>query len=203
MSVVIMVRSGKELFLFGDKKSTHINNFDREKETYEEQSVSYDSRKVYQVKDDIIIGMVGSSLGYDNLFRYVINNQQVEKDVADMMENYQDFVHNWLDYQYDDIKKYFDNINIDLIYAAYDDINILKSDIDCFLELDIPHISTYSLIIEDNTVLKINGTKNIDEDLDYEMYNYIQDTLEKNGYIHYEISNYYESSFRYRSQHYC
>ena len=53
--------------------------------------------------------MVGSSLGYDNLFRYVINNQQVEKDVADMMENYQDFVHNWLDYQYDDIKKYFDN----------------------------------------------------------------------------------------------
>lgn len=109
MSVVIMVRSGKELFLFGDKKSTHINNFDREKETYEEQSVSYDSRKVYQVKDDIIIGMVGSSLGYDNLFQYVINNQQVEKDVADMIENYQDFVHNWLDYQYDDIKKYFDN----------------------------------------------------------------------------------------------
>lgn len=38
------------------------------------------------------------------------------------------------------VKKYFDNINIDLIYAAYDDINILKSDIDCFLELDI---STY------------------------------------------------------------
>ena len=109
MSVVIMVRSGKELFLFGDKKSTHIDNFDREKETYEVQSVSYDSRKVYQIKDDIIVGMVGSSLGYDNLFRYVINNQQVEKDVADMMEDYQDFVHNWLDYQYDDIKKYFDN----------------------------------------------------------------------------------------------
>ena len=97
------------------------------------------------------------------------------------------------------IKKYFNNINIDLIYAAYDDINILKSDIDCFLELDIPHISTYSLIIEDNTVLKINGTKNIDEDLDYEMYNYIQDTLEKNGYIHYEISNYARSG--YQSKH--
>jgi hypothetical protein len=68
------------------------------------------------------------------------------------------------------VKKYFDNINIDLIYAAYDDINILKSDIDCFLKLDIPHISTYSLIIEDNTMLKINGMKNIDEDIDYEMY---------------------------------
>ena len=83
------------------------------------------------------------------------------------------------------VKKYFDNINIDLIYAAYDDINILKSDINCFLELDIPHISTYSLIIEDNTILKINGMKNIDEDTDYEMYKYIENTLEKNNYIHY------------------
>ena len=97
------------------------------------------------------------------------------------------------------VKKYFDNINIDLIYAAYDDINILKSDINCFLELDIPHISTYSLIIEDNTILKINGMKNIDEDTDYEMYKYIENTLEKNNYIHYEISNYAKDG--YQSKH--
>ena len=97
------------------------------------------------------------------------------------------------------VKKYFDNINIDLIYAAYDDINILKSDINCFLELDIPHISTYSLIIEDNTMLKINGMKNIDEDIDYEMYKYIEDALEKNNYIHYEISNYAKNG--YQSKH--
>ena len=97
------------------------------------------------------------------------------------------------------VKRYFSNINIDLIYAAYDDINILKSDIDCFLKLDIPHISTYSLIIEDNTVLKINGMKNIDEDIDYEMYKYIEDALEKNDYIHYEISNYAKNG--YQSKH--
>lgn len=97
------------------------------------------------------------------------------------------------------VKRYFSNINIDLIYAAYDDINILKSDIDCFLKLDIPHISTYSLIIEDNTMLKINGMKNIDEDIDYEMYKYIEDTLEKNNYIHYEISNYVKNG--YQSKH--
>ena len=97
------------------------------------------------------------------------------------------------------VKRYFSNINIDLIYAAYDDINILKSDIDCFLELDIPHISTYSLIIEDNTMLKINGMKNIDEDIDYEMYKYIEDALEKNNYIHYEISNYAKNG--YQSKH--
>lgn len=97
------------------------------------------------------------------------------------------------------VKRYFSNINIDLIYAAYDDINILKSDIDCFLKLDIPHISTYSLIIEDNTMLKINGMKNIDEDIDYEMYKYIEDALEKNDYIHYEISNYAKNG--YQSKH--
>lgn len=97
------------------------------------------------------------------------------------------------------VKKYFDNINIDLIYAAYNDINILKRDIDNFLKLDIPHISTYSLIIEDNTILKIKGMKNIDEDLDCDMYKYIEDILEKNNYIHYEISNYAKEG--YESKH--
>ena len=93
------------------------------------------------------------------------------------------------------VKKYFDNINIDLIYAAYEDINILKEDIDTFLLLDIPHISTYSLIIENNTMLKINGYKNISEDIDYEMYKYIEKILEENNYVHYEISNYAKNGF--------
>lgn len=97
------------------------------------------------------------------------------------------------------VKKYFDNINIDLIYAAYNDINILKKDIDYFLSLNIPHISTYSLIIEDNTVLKIKGMNNIDEDIDYEMYKYIENTLERNHYNHYEISNYAKEG--YESKH--
>ena len=39
----------------------------------------------------------------------------------------------------------------------------LKKDIDFLISLDVPHISTYSLIIEDNTKLKINGVKNIDK----------------------------------------
>lgn len=96
-------------------------------------------------------------------------------------------------------KKYFDNINIDLIYAVTNDINIVKEDIDEFLKLGIPHISAYSLIIEDKTVLKINNYQNIDEDIDYEMYKYIENTLEKNGYIHYEISNYAKDN--YESKH--
>ena len=121
---------------------------------------------------------------FDNSIIKLLGRNHTKKDVYNKMEI---------------VKRYFSNINIDLIYAAYDDINILKSDIDCFLRLDIPHISTYSLIIEDNTMLKINGMKNIDEDIDYEMYKYIEDALEKNNYIHYEISNYAKNG--YQSKH--
>lgn len=88
-------------------------------------------------------------------------------------------------------KKLFDNINIDLIYGIPNQkLSDLKEDIKTFLKLDINHISTYSLIIEPHTTLFINNESNIDEELDLEMYNYICDTLEKHGYIHYETSNF-------------
>ena len=97
-------------------------------------------------------------------------------------------------------KKYFTNINIDLMYAIPgEDINTLKEDLEYFIKLDIPHISCYSLIIEDHTKLGIKDTKYILEDLDYEMYSLIEKTLEKNGYIHYEISNYAKKG--YESKH--
>lgn len=84
----------------------------------------------------------------------------------------------------------FKNINIDLIYGVEENIEIIKEDLKTFLKLDIPHISYYSLIIEDNTLLKINKFKQISEEIDYAMYKYIEETLEDNNYIHYEISNY-------------
>lgn len=97
------------------------------------------------------------------------------------------------------VKRYFDNINIDLIYAVTDDINIVKDDVQDFLKLNIPHISVYSLIIEDKTILKINNYCNIEEDVDYDMYKYIETTLESNGYKHYEVSNYAKEG--YESKH--
>ena len=87
-------------------------------------------------------------------------------------------------------KKYFSNINIDLIYAVDDDVEIVKNDIGKFLELDIPHISCYALILEEHTKLYIDKYQNIDDDIEYKMYKYISDTLKKNGYNHYEVSNY-------------
>ena len=76
-------------------------------------------------------------------------------------------------------KNYFNNINIDLIYAIKDEtLNDLKNDLESFIKLDIPHISCYSLIIEPNTLLNNLKTKPINEDLDYEMYKLIESTLE-------------------------
>lgn len=87
------------------------------------------------------------------------------------------------------------NINIDLMYGINKNINKVKEDIDYFLKLDIPHISTYGLIIENNTILGNKKVQYIDQDLEYEMYKYIENTLEKNNYIHYEISNYAKEGY--------
>ena len=97
-------------------------------------------------------------------------------------------------------KKYFSNINIDLMYAFPNEtISDLKKDLDFFKELNVEHISTYSLIIEDNTVLGNNNTKYIDEEIDRKMYETIIEYLDSLGYIHYEISNF--SKKGYESKH--
>lgn len=92
------------------------------------------------------------------------------------------------------------NINVDLMYALPgEDLDILKKDLEFICNLNIKHISTYSLIIENNTLLSINGCSNISEDLDYDMYMFICKYLEKNGFSHYEISNF--SKEGYESRH--
>ena len=94
----------------------------------------------------------------------------------------------------------FNNINIDLIYALpVEDIEILKKDLEYLFSLNIEHISTYSLIIENHTVLKINNIENISEELDYEMYKLICKEMKNNNYEHYEISNF--SKVGYNSKH--
>ena len=57
-------------------------------------------------------------------------------------------------------KKYFSNINIDLMYALPgESINDLKMDLEIIKKLDVTHISTYALIIEDHTNLKLQNIK--------------------------------------------
>ena len=85
----------------------------------------------------------------------------------------------------------FNNINVDLMYALPGEtIEDLESDLNQFINLDVNHISCYSLMIEPNTKFYIDKIKPIDEDLDYEMYKYIENRLKENNFIHYEVSNY-------------
>jgi len=85
----------------------------------------------------------------------------------------------------------FNNVNLDLIYALPGEkMGVLKKDIKLLLSLNPEHISTYSLMIEDNTFLNYKKTDNIPEELDAKMYEYICKKLKKSGYKHYEISNF-------------
>lgn len=88
-------------------------------------------------------------------------------------------------------EKGFDNINVDLIYGIPDEsLKVLKEDLNQLLKLKPDHISTYSLIVEDNTKIGISGVVPIDEDLDAEMYDMICQRLDVKGYEHYEVSNF-------------
>jgi len=94
----------------------------------------------------------------------------------------------------------FTNISIDLIYGINGQtIDDLKTDLTKLLKLDIPHVSLYSLIIEPHTKLYINNFKDLDEDLNASMYEWINKILMDNGYNHYEISNYAKEG--YESKH--
>lgn len=94
------------------------------------------------------------------------------------------------------VKKYFNNINIDLIYAIPGQtLEELNADLEFILSLEIKHISTYSLIIEEHTKLYIDNIQNIDENLDYEMYKLICNKLKNHNFNHYEISNFSKKGF--------
>lgn len=91
-------------------------------------------------------------------------------------------------------KHYFDNINIDLMYAIPGEtIRDLKKDLKILSKLDVPHISCYSLIIEPHTVLYNNHTEYIDSDLDDKMYQFICKKFKR--YHHYEISNFAKEGY--------
>ena len=97
----------------------------------------------------------------------------------------------------------FDNISIDLIYALPGQtMDQVKDNVAKAIALDIPHMSLYSLILENHTVFmnrmrrgKLALPK---EELEAEMFEYIIAELEKAGFEHYEISNFSKLGFESR-----
>ncbi len=91
--------------------------------------------------------------------------------------------------------KYFDNISLDLIYGIPGMSNeSWKKNIDTALSFGIPHISSYALTVEPKTALnKLIQTGKIAEPKDEvasEHFMILVETLEANGFVHYELSNF-------------
>ena len=97
----------------------------------------------------------------------------------------------------------FDNISIDLIYALPGQtMEQVKDNVAKAIGLEIPHMSLYSLILENHTVFmnrmrrgKLPLPK---EELEAEMFEYIIAELEGAGFEHYEISNFSKPGFESR-----
>ena len=96
--------------------------------------------------------------------------------------------------------QYFDNITIDLIYGIPMMSNERwKENIYKALSFGIPHISAYALTVEEKTALhKFIATGKIAPISDEQAYTHFQmliDTLEAEGFIQYEFSNFGKEGF--------
>ncbi len=88
----------------------------------------------------------------------------------------------------------FDNLNLDLIYGLPEQtIASWQTTLQRIVDLHPEHISAYALTLEHGTPFGRWSSKGLlplpDPDLAAEMYEYAEEFLEANGYVHYEISN--------------
>ena len=157
--------------------------------TIEANPGDLDQEKIAVLKDSPVNRVSLGVQTFNDRMLKQIGRSHLEKDIYENIANLK--------------KAGFDNISIDLIYAlpkqTMEDvkINVAKA-----IALDIPHMSLYSLILENHTVFmnrmrrgKLPLPK---EDLEAEMFEYIISELEKAGFEHYEISNFSKPGFESR-----
>ena len=111
--------------------------------------------------------------------------------------------HTVLDFQnvVAEIREYgIKNISADIIIGyPGQKLADIKEIIAFLTKLEIPHISTYMLQVEQGTPLKTLVDKGVvalpDEDAVINMYNYVYESLSKLGYSRYELSNFAKPTF--------
>ncbi len=101
----------------------------------------------------------------------------------------------------------FENISIDLIFSIPNQSQeIWKKNLDIATNLPIKHISTYSLILEEGTMLNkmvLDGKVTMnDENFDANLYKYTMDFLSDKNFIQYEISNFCKYGFECKHNQY-
>jgi oxygen-independent coproporphyrinogen III oxidase len=106
--------------------------------------------------------------------------------------------------------RYFDNISLDLIYGIPDPSQNgeqakqmsnkrWQQNIETALSFGIPHISSYALTVEPKTALiKLIQTGKVaspNDEVAQEHFMILVETLEANGFIHYELSNFGKENY--------
>jgi oxygen-independent coproporphyrinogen-3 oxidase len=139
------------------------------------------SKKLKQYKDS---GVNRISIGLQS------TNDALLKQIG-RIHNYQEFLE-----AYEMVRKTgFENINVDLMIGLPNQTILdIKKTLEEIKKLNPNHVSVYSLIVEEETKIEelINSGKLQlpDEEVERQMYWYVKNTLELNGYKHYEISNF-------------
>ncbi len=96
--------------------------------------------------------------------------------------------------------RYFDNVSLDLIYGIPGMTNERwQQNIETALSFGIPHISSYALTVEPKTALnKLIQTGKVaspNDEVAQEHFMILVETLEKNGFVHYELSNFGKENY--------
>ena len=157
--------------------------------TIEANPGDLDQEKIAVLKDSPVNRVSLGVQTFNDRMLKQIGRSHLEKDIYENIANLK--------------KAGFDNISIDLIYALpKQTMEDVKTNVAKAIALDIPHMSLYSLILENHTVFmnrmrrgKLPLPK---EDLEAEMFEYIIAELEKAGFEHYEISNFSKLGFESR-----
>ncbi|RZA00441.1 MAG: radical SAM family heme chaperone HemW [Sphingobacteriaceae bacterium] len=89
----------------------------------------------------------------------------------------------------------FENITVDLIYGyPLLTASKWKTNIEKVFELDVPHVSAYSMTVEPQTALAAFISKKkqppMNEQQSAEQFLYLVDAMQQQGFEHYEISNF-------------
>ena len=157
--------------------------------TIEANPGDLDPDKIAVLKDSLVNRVSLGVQTFDNKMLKKIGRSHQEQDIYDNIRHLK--------------QAGFDNISIDLIYALPGQtMDQVKENVAKAIDLDIPHMSLYSLILENHTVFmnrmrrgKLPLPK---EELEAEMFEYIIEELEKAGFEHYEISNFSKPGFESR-----
>ncbi len=89
----------------------------------------------------------------------------------------------------------FDNLTVDLIYGAPTTSDELwQRNLQTVFDYDIPHISCYALTVEEGTALHSfvakKKTPSVSEEHQARQFEILMEQMRRNGYLHYEISNF-------------